>query len=360
MSKTGDVVAFLGTASVVKDLDYLGSLLYGDAPINYYGVSYGYMSVMLQPSRLGRIIIDGIANPNTWHGYPTQQLLNPETVDVDQVIEAFAASCAKGGPSLCPLAPLGSAADIVTALHSLIDQLYYSPLPVPNSLNAPGLTVSADLARWLLFQTSYDPSVWPASAAAFAEAIAGNGTLIALFGAPSVTGSLLNAASQPATFPYAAAAIICGDTTPFDSKNPAPSVEEFAKLLKGALANSPAMGESLYWLYFCDVWPTPSQSRFGGSLKLKANTLETPVLIFTNTYDPITPKEGAINAHKNLGTTNSKLVEQNGTAHTTQVMPSACILQILASCVLKGTVPTSDSTFCPLEDLPFGSYASTD
>lgn len=248
------------------------------------------------------------------------------------VTAAFAFSCAKGGSSLCPPCDSGLATNIVSAIHTLIDQLYYSPLPVIQSLDTPALTVTADIARYLLFQTAYTPAAWPASAAAFAEAIAGNGTLLALYGSPTLGTSLIDAASQSATYPFVLHAVMCDDWRPYDKNRPPPSVSEFARLVSHSLSKgSRAMGKSLYWHEWCDQWPLESRSRYAGSLKLKADTLKTPILIFTNSYDPITSKQGALVAQKNLGTTNTRLIEQNGTCHTTLSMSSACIQQTVST-----------------------------
>lgn len=42
VERTGEAAAFMGTQSVVKDIDYLAQVLDGpDVPINYWGFSYG-------------------------------------------------------------------------------------------------------------------------------------------------------------------------------------------------------------------------------------------------------------------------------------------------------------------------------
>ncbi|KAL8276588.1 hypothetical protein RQP46_011011 [Phenoliferia psychrophenolica] len=357
---SGDIAAFMGTESVVRDLDHLSKTISGpDVTINYYGVSYGtllgqYLSVILPPSRLGRIAIDGVANADVWQGYPTRQLTTPSFADVDATIwNGFAQNCASAG-DLCALSSLGSADAIVASIDSLIDTLYYSPATISPSIYPSG-SVKPEYARALLFQVAYAPSLWPPAALAFASAMNGNYTLMISLIAPSSAPSLVALASQPATYDYAFEGVACNDWKAYDAEHPPPTTKEAARLIRHNLQHvSGSMGDSLYSLVFCDLWPSESKSRYEGPLELAADTLETPVLILTNTWDPVTPRLGALTALQNLGRTNSRLVEQNGTGHTTLQTPtSTCVKKIVSAYFLNGTLPTASHTYCSLPHLPF-------
>ncbi len=63
---TGDAVGYVGTEAVVRDLDLISKLIDGEgAKINYWGLSYGtvigqYLTSIIAPERLGRILLDGV------------------------------------------------------------------------------------------------------------------------------------------------------------------------------------------------------------------------------------------------------------------------------------------------------------
>ncbi|KAL8291873.1 hypothetical protein RQP46_002131 [Phenoliferia psychrophenolica] len=64
--RSGEAAAFVGTESVVKDIDFLSRTLDGpDSRINFWGFSYGtivgqYLTAILSPERIGKIVIDGV------------------------------------------------------------------------------------------------------------------------------------------------------------------------------------------------------------------------------------------------------------------------------------------------------------
>ncbi|KAL8292261.1 hypothetical protein RQP46_001727 [Phenoliferia psychrophenolica] len=337
VEKSGDIAAFMGTASVVRDLDHMSKVISGsDTRINYYGISYGsllgqFLSVILPPSRLGRIVIDGIANADVWQDYPTSQLTTPSYADADATIkQGFERSCASAGAA-CALSSLGSATVIVDAIHSLIDQLYFSPVQIAPSIYPSG-SVKPQYVRALLFEVAYAPTLWATAAVAFAEAISGNYSLLLELIAPSPGPSLVSQASESATYAYSVEAVMCNDWLAYDAAHPPPTTKESAQLIRHNLEHvSGSMGDSLYLLMFCDLWPSKSKSRYEGTLKLAKQALKTPILILTNTWDPVTPRLGALTALQNLGMTNSRLVEQNGTGHTTFLSgASVCVQQIVS------------------------------
>ncbi|KAL8276526.1 hypothetical protein RQP46_011074 [Phenoliferia psychrophenolica] len=334
---SGDIAAFMGTESVVRDLDHMSKMVSGpEVRINYFAVSYGsllgqYLVAILPPSRLGLVVIDGIANADVWQDYPTRQITTPSYADVDSTIRyGFAQNCAVAG-DLCPLSSLGSADDIILAINTLIDQMYFSPVTISLS-SYPSGSVKPEYARALLYATSQSPSEWATAAVAFAEALNGNFSVLIDLIAPSAIPDLVSLASQSATYPYSTEAVMCADWKAYTASHPPPTTKETARLIRDNLEHvSGVMGESLYLLTFCDLWPSESKSRYEGSLKLSANALATPVLILTNTWDPVTPKLGALTALQNIGITNARLVEQNGTGHTTFETPtSPCVTDIVS------------------------------
>lgn len=64
--RSGDLLDFVGTEAVVRDIDHLARVIDGPmAKINFWGFSYGtvigqWLVSILPPDRIGRVIIDGV------------------------------------------------------------------------------------------------------------------------------------------------------------------------------------------------------------------------------------------------------------------------------------------------------------
>jgi pimeloyl-ACP methyl ester carboxylesterase len=68
----------MGTTTVVRDIEYLSSLIEGkDKPINFGGWSYGTVMgqylVSMFPDRVGRVMIDGVCDILNWVENPHDQ-----------------------------------------------------------------------------------------------------------------------------------------------------------------------------------------------------------------------------------------------------------------------------------------------
>lgn len=186
----------------------------------------------------------------------------------------------------------------------------------------------------MLYEAAFAPSVWVLAAEVFALALAGDYSLLVVAATPYVA-SLTAAASSSATFTYSQLAVMYADWKPYDHEVKAPSIKTVTQLvLHNLKTQSASLGDSLYDLVFSELWPSESLSRYSGTLKLKKKALDTPVLILTNTLDPITPISGALTALANFGSSNARLVEQNGTAHTTLSQTGTCVQKIV--CTLAG------------------------
>ncbi|KAI5477500.1 hypothetical protein MNV49_006285 [Pseudohyphozyma bogoriensis] len=355
--ESGEMLAYVGTANVVKDLDYISQKLDGpNGRINLYALSYGtvigqYLAVMLPASRIGRVILDGVVDAATWSSYSSARLFAPGVSDVDKIFKKFAQSCIASGPS-CALSSLRTASRIESSILTLIDTLYASPAAAPSTA-APGGIVTAEFARYTLYQGLYSSASWPLLAEAFAYALEGNyvGLLTA---APQLSTTYTQAAKTSDAQAYASWAIACADSKPYNKRHPAPPVNKVTDLIWSTLLNqSSVAGEAQFPFGLCDQFPVASKSYYSGSLTLAKNTLDTPILLLSNSLDPATPLSGALAAYKNLGLTNARVVEQNGTSHTTFAQPSTCVAMMVAEFYLAGTVPSAGHSHCVVETLPF-------
>lgn len=295
--RSGDFLDFVGTQAVVHDIDHMSKLIDGPhARVNFWGLSYGtiigqYLVAILPPDRIGRVIIDGVVDWESWSRHTTKDF--DDLRDIDRVFEAFASACAAAGP-LCALSPLGSGASIMSAIDGLIDSLYHSPAPVLAPSNVPGLLARSTHARAALFKSAYSIKTWPAMADAFASALAGNHS--GFFEGPWAAGlqlnmSLVEAADRQDSSQFSTHAVRCADQPAYTEDEPGPTAAEVARLLlRGFEDDSARAGDMIFDLSWCKLWRARKKSYYGGSFELKPGALKMPVLVMSQTYDPVTRK----------------------------------------------------------------------
>ncbi|CAE6439274.1 unnamed protein product, partial [Rhizoctonia solani] len=138
MPNGGIEMKYMGTSSVARDIDFMTTILDGpDAPINYWGQSYGsilgvYLFNMF-PDRIGRGMIEGIANPLLWVTQYSHMWMDNWIQDADKAYKWFLDSCIKAGEAHCAIAKgQGSPESLDNHIEAFIDQVYARPLASPN------------------------------------------------------------------------------------------------------------------------------------------------------------------------------------------------------------------------------------
>ena len=140
----GDLLPFMGTDSVAKDLDSIRQAL-GEAQINYHGASYGTLLgeryLALFPKSARAVVLDGVVDPT--QGF--SGFLRGQAVAFDTALNALFDACTTGAK--CP--PGGARA----AYDTLAAQVETRPVPTRTggSLGPAELPVAALIP-------SYDPS----------------------------------------------------------------------------------------------------------------------------------------------------------------------------------------------------------
>ncbi|KAJ6550847.1 hypothetical protein DFH09DRAFT_988697 [Mycena vulgaris] len=338
----GDELRYMGTATVVRDMDFMSKIFDGeDAKINFWGGSYGsilgaYLVNML-PSRAGFVVIDGIADPVNWSTEPSHKWPINWLASTEKTYRFYLETCSHAGPEACPLAEYADEPyeDIQARIESFFDRLAVTPLPVPFAFR-PGLLTSG-AARALLLMYLERPPQWSDSATALAQAMAGNGTM--LF-------DKLATPRAPSTPHYdlVRLGVTCMDSPPPASRADMPSAEDLAaEFLRTMREVSPHFGASVSVGEpdgGCQYWPVRGPERFVGPWNA---TLEWPMLIVSNTMDPITPIESGLRINS-LMLNSTRIIIQDGPGHCSTAIPTLCTTKLIRG-YYAGTLP-ENGTMC--------------
>lgn len=347
----GDELKFMGSANVVRDMDFMTRLFDGEgAKINYFGASYGsilgmYLANML-PDRVGYVNIDGIADPVSWAGQPSHKWHRGWIETAEATYDMFLRDCAEAGPDLCPLVHghRESPKNIDRRIEHFLAKLDSHPLPVPQS-RRPGYLTSGSV-RALFLASLERPALWPAWSKALAQAMSGDGQ--------EVYNSLAGVAGPDAlaNADLARLGVTCADSPPPKSRKEFPTAEDLADELMGTMRTvSPRFGAHVHLGEQdggCQFWPTAGRGpeRFAGPWN---HTLKVPMLITSNTHDPITPMASALLVNSLMP--NSTLILQEGPGHCTLALPSICTLKLRRD-YFQGIIP-KNGTRCSVDAKTF-------
>nr|VWO95568.1 N/A [Ganoderma boninense] len=368
----GDSLRYMGTTSVVRDIDFIATALQGnDTLINFYGFSYGTIMgqylVNMFPDRVGRVVIDGVADAEAWANDPpyieVQTWLNSTEVTYrtffEDCVEVMNAEVVFGrrlvklmllpqaGPSLCPLTTGGN--DTVSAVYdrveAFIEGLYEQPLPAPDAI-VPGILTNGRVRDFFL-RVLENPGSWGMAAEAVFSAMNGNATGV-------LDALALQVAGDPADLQRSA--VTCNDENPFAPPTAETLVEAALESLQNisrfyyaAIVTEPDSG--------CQYWPFTPPERYLGPWD---NTPKNPILIISNTTvvhrDPITPLVNGERVHSYFPNTSALLV-QDGPGHTSAMLQSNCTINATRQYFADGTLP-APGTVCLPNSPPFAPSPS--
>jgi pimeloyl-ACP methyl ester carboxylesterase len=311
-AQAGDLLPFMGTDSVARDLDSIRQAL-GQTQINYYGASYGTLLgeryLALFPKNARAVVLDGVVDPTE----DFSAFLRGQAVALDAAVNELLDGCNSG--SQCP------AGGARAAYEKLAQQVETTPVPTREgkSLGPGELPVAALI-----------PGYAPSEAALFyrglSEALAGDGsTLYSLFDSYERSGSYGSYAAVECT----------------DSPHPqgADAYEAFAK---SVIAVSPIVGGSVAnELLPCAFWSAPVHDVTGPVVAADG----PPVLVVGNKGDPVTPYPQAVSVAATLA--HGRLVTLDASGHTALGRHSDCIDQAEANYFVDLKLPAV-GTVCSL------------
>lgn len=323
----GDLLAFLGTVDVARDLDVLREVL-GDEQLHYLGKSYGTFIGALYaeqyPQNVGRLVLDGAVDP----AEPTLDQSLAQAAGFEQALVAFAEDCLnyteEGG---CPFAgeSVEAGVEIVADLLAEADS---DPLP-----SSTGRPLTQSLAVLGVAVTLYDSEFgWPLLRQALTDALDGNGDTLLLL------SDIYTDRSEDGTYTSNGNEVIyavnCLDDGPPGTRADAESnADEFTD-------ESPRFGPFLaYGGLPCTHWPAPPTF----TPHPIAAEGAAPILVVGTTRDPATPYEAAERLAEQLSS--GVLLTYRGDGHTAYQRGNICIDEAVDAYLLDGVVP-DEGTRC--------------
>ncbi|CAE6532461.1 unnamed protein product, partial [Rhizoctonia solani] len=357
----------VSTAYVVQDMERIVDAL-GEDGLNFWGFSYGTILgstfAAMRPHLVKRMILDGVANAESYHN-DIYQFVADEMTDSRKTLEGFFNSCVEAGSERCAFAksPSGKVCTEGAELHSRLESLYSrlrdQPAPVARqvvllrSLTGPGVLTASDVKQ-AIFMGLYSPKLWPGLAEAISEAEAGNPQLLydRQYGyfdelkASNENENVFNRPMNKRSLTVTTTAIMCSD-----SEKPAhKSLDEFAEYIHKMDQLSP-IGEILAILgRSCQTWKIRPGQRYDGPWSVEEGLKKTrfPILYASLDADPVTPLAAAQKMAKSFGNESAALLVQEGFGHCTFAHPSLCTARAIRDYFLKGKVP-APGTFCKPE-----------
>ncbi|KAJ7611943.1 Alpha/Beta hydrolase protein [Mycena polygramma] len=339
------ILKYITTDNVARDMLLITQKM-GFEKLKYYGVSYGSllgaMFAAMFPDKVDRIIIDGVLDVEAW----LHANLTIEATDTDKVLQSFFDGCVAAGPDLCAFYE-HTAAEIAHKLATLTESIRAQPVPVITP-TAYGL-VDYSLLRQAIFSSLYDPyNQFPTLAHGLAALERGDGTAMYATQARPPFECNCTGTACPLN-DDSVVAIECGDAV-----NVTDSIGEVTEFYENAVKTSQFveffMGSDRV---SCAGWQVYRDDRFLGPVA--ANT-SFPLLLVSNTADPVTPKAAALKTQ--AGFPGSVLLTQDSPGHTSLSVPSLCTSGYFRAYMVNGTLPLP-GTVCPVDGRLFEPPANS-
>ena len=266
----------------------------GEEKLLYWGLSYGTVLganfATMQPHRIERAIMDGVADAEDFAR--GEWLTNLQ--DTDQIVVKFGEYCDKAGPEKCALYTDGGGQAITNRFEDTVNSLYNNPIGVAATGSmAPDLITYSDI-MWVIRQAFYGPvQFFPNLARLLDEFSHRNGTSLAI----------AKQAAQHISIPTKE----CLDAPPYapQCRTPGPETPPAILCTDGDFSTY-GMSKADYKAYadqlrqqsrwYADSWAHIRLSCVGYNIKPKwrvpgpfSGRTQKPMLILGNQLDPVTP-----------------------------------------------------------------------
>ncbi len=316
--RTGPLLAHVGTASTVRDLDMMRAIV-GDSRLNYLGFSYGtYIGALYAdafPERVGRLVLDGAMDPST----TLSDVVREQTRGFELALRAYAEDCLER--SDCPLE--GSVDEAMAQIGALLDSVDAQPLR-----GSDGRTLTSGTMLTAIITPLYARSNWPYLDELF-ETVAQGDADAALFLADFYydreNGEYLSNSTE------AFSAVNCLDyPSPLDPERMRAEARQLEEI-------APTIGRFQgYGDIGCAGWPVTSAEPREPVTAAGAD----PILVVGTTGDPATPYRWAVSLAEQLES--GVLLTYEGEGHTAYG-DDECVNRVVDDYLLTGEAPEEDA-----------------
>ena len=276
----------------------------GEEKLLYWGLSYGTIIgatfATMQPHRIERAIIDGVADTTDY--YSGQWLSNLQ--DTDNLLDKFSEYCYKAGSSACPLYTNNGALAIKQDFIRIVNDLKANPIGVPGQGNLAPDLITYSNAKSLIGTAVYAPiQFFPILASLLSSLSQRNGTAFAALKQATPPFSTQTEQCQHAA-PYSqeciindnkageiSTAILCSD----GNGTYGMSKDAYAAYAAELRAQSWLIGYSWARIRLgCVAWGIKPKWRFGGPF---GGETAKGILFLGNRNDPVTPIRKYVRLH---------------------------------------------------------------
>jgi len=271
----------------------------GAEKLKYWGNSYGTLIgqtfASMYPSRVGRMVLDGVVDAQQYYFGPWMANLQ----DSDKILERFFSYCAEAGPDLCTYYSPGGADTIRAEYNQLLVDIFDHPVGVPSTATrGPDVITWSDVKSTVRLGMYMPIAFFPIISELLADIRRGNGSPMADF-KQSMHGFEISCPSPECKIagPYtpecnaagsnnydAAMAILCSD---LDATFADTNKTGFQVYWHALQQQSSVLGD--WWAHTrlgCVGWKTKPKWQF--DVPFIANT-SFPILFINPSLDPVTP-----------------------------------------------------------------------
>jgi pimeloyl-ACP methyl ester carboxylesterase len=319
--RSGDILPFVGTDNIIRDMDLLREAL-GDEKLTYLGFSYGtFLGTMYAnrfPERVRALVLDAALDPSL----DGPAFVEGQARGFEMELEAFLDDCA--AKTTCAFY---SGGDPRGAYDGIIASIEAAPMPAmgTNRFLGPGefsYAISAEL---------YRPSQWKKLGEALALAATGDAMALLALSDGYVERDTDGTYGDGLEVYYGVLSI----DTPFPK-----DISVYEAMTQKLEMETPRLGVYFpFTAYASGKWPVSSW-RVPGPISAPG---AAPILVVGATSDPATPYAWGVSLAKQLSS--GVLLTRNGHGHVSFLRGNTCIDTAVTDYLVDLKVP-ADGTVC--------------
>ncbi|CAL3967424.1 unnamed protein product [Diplocarpon coronariae] len=347
-------------AYVARDMAAIVDAVDGkDALLNYWGFSYGtiFLAEFVQefPGRIGRVVADGVVDPEANALTYASQLANDQ-VSVRDALDDFFSMCEQAGKD-CPLSepPAGVVASMATRFDKLLSSLY------TEAVIAYDLPIDSEILIRVVWSYLRVPAFWPRLSMAINQLEAGKKPRVLISMIADQFADEPKDPQGPARGLLIEFPLTCIDNAPSSHI----TLEEIIQLTKSISIEqqTPLLTAGITPIAFCSHFPdrrpllrAAGVSRMGAADAVLSEAKKT-ILIVNPQHDSTTPLKSARKL-RSLLPNSSRLAVRGGAGHTTPVLASLSLTETVRNFFVTAELPKADETYHAIDQLIFvpGEY----